>query len=308
MTPDDDAPVRLIARSDAPRRPRSTVDVHCALELELASGRRVPLLTDRGWSADGTWDLVTVRDLDEAAATVTGPDEPGGGRTPAQEETRHWDALAAVAAEAGVPVGAATLRELPLVGETSPELAALVDRAHREARALNRLLGVHPLALGTLAPADVLGADATAALRTGLAAGLGVAPTAWEDPGVVLAPAADADPELLHVVLLHTTAVVAGPPALVARLADADVSDLLDDASLGAHLRGPVEDVSAAWLHAADRQALSLDPDGGAAHVARHAELTAVLETGPGTRAPRRRALSWNGHDTPSRPRGGGVS
>ena len=46
----------------------------------------------------------------------------------------------------------------------------------------------------------------------------------------VLAPAADADPELLHVVLLHTTAVVAGPPALVARLADADVSDLLDDA------------------------------------------------------------------------------
>ena len=93
MTPDDDAPVRLIARSDAPRRPRSTVDVHCALELELASGRRVPLLTDRGWSADGTWDLVTVRDLDEAAATVTGPDEPGGGRTPAQEETRHWDAV-----------------------------------------------------------------------------------------------------------------------------------------------------------------------------------------------------------------------
>ncbi|MET7792334.1 hypothetical protein ABZV25_00630, partial [Micrococcus luteus] len=254
MTPDDDAPVRLIARSDAPGRPRSTVDVHCALELELASGRRVPLLTDRGWSADGTWDLVTVRDLDEAAATVTGPDEPGGGRTPAQEETRHWDALGAVAAEAGVPVGAATLRELPLVGETSPELAALVDRAHREARALNRLLGVHPLALGTLAPADVLGADATAALRTGLAAGLGVAPTAWEDPGVVLAPAADADPELLHVVLLHTTAVVAGPPALVARLADADVSDLLDDASLGAHLRGPVEDVSAAWLHAADRR------------------------------------------------------
>lgn len=281
MTPDDDAPVRLIARSDAPGRPRSTVDVHCALELELASGRRVPLLTDRGWSADGTWDLVTVRDLDEAAATVTGPDEPGGGRTPAQEETRHWDALAAVAAEAGVPVGAATLRELPLVGETSPELAALVDRAHREARALNRLLGVHPLALGTVAPADVLGADATAALRTGLAAGLGVAPTAWEDPGVVLAPAADAGPELLHVVLLHTTAVVAGPPALVARLADADVSDLLDDASLGAHLRRPVEDVSAAWLHAADRQALSLDPDGGAAHVARHAELTAVLETRP---------------------------
>ena len=102
-----------------------------------------------------------------------------------------------------------------------------------------------------------------------------------EDPGVVLAPAADADPELLHVVLLHTTAVVAGPPALVARLADADVSDLLDDASLGAHLRRPVEDVSAAWLHAADRQALSLDPDGGAAHVARHAELTAVLETRP---------------------------
>lgn len=114
-----------------------------------------------------------------------------------------------------MPVGAATLRELPLVGETSPELAALVDRAHREARTLNRLLGVHPLALGTVAPADVLGADATAALRTGLAAGLGVAPTAWEDPGVVLAPAADAVPELLHVVLLHTTAVVAGPPALV---------------------------------------------------------------------------------------------
>lgn len=191
MTPDDDAPVRLIARSDAPRRPRSTVDVHCALELELSSGPRGPLLTDRGWSADGTWDLVTV------------------------------------------------------------------------------------------APADVLGADATAALPTGLAPGLGVAPTAWEDPGVVLAPAADADPELLHGVLLHTTAVVAGPPALVARLADADVSDLLDDVSLGAHLRRPVEDVSAAWLHAADRQALSLDPDGGAAHVARHAELTAVLETRP---------------------------
>ena len=79
-----------------------------------------------------------------------------------------------------MPVGAATLRELPLVGETSPELAALVDRAHREARALNRLLGVHPLALGTVASAPSTSAGATAALRTGLAAGLGVAPTAWE--------------------------------------------------------------------------------------------------------------------------------
>ena len=98
----------------------------------------------------------------------------------------------------------------------------------------------------------MLGADAIAALRAGLAAGLGVAPTAWEDPGIVLAPAADAD-----------------------------VSDLLDDASLGAHLRRPVEEVSAAWLHAADRQALSLDPDGGAAHVARHADLMVALETRP---------------------------
>ena len=45
MTPDDDAPVRLIARSDAPGRPRSTVDVHCALELEPVSYTHLTLPT-----------------------------------------------------------------------------------------------------------------------------------------------------------------------------------------------------------------------------------------------------------------------
>lgn len=120
-------PVRLVARSTPAPALRATVDVACDLELELTSGARVPLLTDRGWSSSATWDQLTVEEVAETALTVTGPDEPGPGVT-GEEEAAHWAHLAAQARAAGVPAGADELRALPLEPEAAPELAARARR------------------------------------------------------------------------------------------------------------------------------------------------------------------------------------
>jgi len=102
-------------------------------EAELADGRRLALLEDRGWSsmlrvarsndarddaassdavADG-WSLASVSDIESTARMVVGPDEPFDGRSQADMEEDHWSALAAVLRTQGVVVDARELRRLP---------------------------------------------------------------------------------------------------------------------------------------------------------------------------------------------------
>jgi hypothetical protein len=71
---------------------------------ELADGRRLVLLDDRGWSAsmhggdpaapNNIWDHTAQVDIEDTARTVVGPDEPPPGRTHEEEAVLHWAALA----------------------------------------------------------------------------------------------------------------------------------------------------------------------------------------------------------------------
>ncbi len=125
--------------------------VSARLEAVLANGRRVVLLDDRGWSeqlnvawdhepseqecraADewlsrGTWAYQTVEEMERTARFVVGPDEPFGGRTQAEEEAAHWDALARVLQQQGVAVEGAELKALPHDVELSDRVLARVGR------------------------------------------------------------------------------------------------------------------------------------------------------------------------------------
>ena len=92
-------------------------------EALLADGRRVVLLDDRGWTETvhvlrggrrpGIWAHVTAEEIEREARVVVGPDEPFEGRTQADMEADHWDALARVLRQHGVEVGAGELKELP---------------------------------------------------------------------------------------------------------------------------------------------------------------------------------------------------
>jgi hypothetical protein len=99
-------------------------------EAQLADGRRVLLLDDRGWSSSGNvpdiWAATTVEDIEETARSVVGPDEPFAGRSQEDMEAEHWAYLAGVLREQGVVVDAVRLRRLPhdvVLGE--PLLARL---------------------------------------------------------------------------------------------------------------------------------------------------------------------------------------
>jgi hypothetical protein len=85
-------------------------------EAELDDGRRVLLLDDRGWGSSGPhdiWARTTVEELESTARMVVGPDEPFGGRTPADMATDHWAGLAGTLARYGVTVDASRLERLP---------------------------------------------------------------------------------------------------------------------------------------------------------------------------------------------------
>ena len=129
--------------------------VSARLEAVLANGRRIVLLDDRGWgeqlkvawnhepseeerrTADewlsrGTWAYETVEEMKRTARFEVGPDEPFGGRTQAEEEAAHWDALARVLQQQGVAVEGAELKALPHDVELSDRVLARVGRGRAD--------------------------------------------------------------------------------------------------------------------------------------------------------------------------------
>ena len=96
-------------------------------EAELADGRRVLLLDDRGWSlgpptiygdgggepAPDIWSVTTREELEHDARMVVGPDEPVEGDTQADAEAHHWTYLAGILERQGISVGASDLKQLP---------------------------------------------------------------------------------------------------------------------------------------------------------------------------------------------------
>lgn len=115
---------RLLTSADVEDGAGAGVSVSARHELELADGRRVLLLDDRGWGSSGGWDAVSVAEVDQTARMVVGPDEPFGGRSREEETVAHWEALARTARSQGVAVDAAVLRQLPHDVALSPQLLA----------------------------------------------------------------------------------------------------------------------------------------------------------------------------------------
>ena len=88
------------------------VDAACHLFLEIASGRRIPLLTDRGWGSSCRWADASLPGLESDAVMVVGPDEPFGELTESDMASDHWSHLASVAQAQGVSIDAAALAHL----------------------------------------------------------------------------------------------------------------------------------------------------------------------------------------------------
>ena len=116
--------VRLVTLADIREHVDARlISVSARHEAVLEDGSRVLLLDDRGWTQDARgaganaiddlWVLTPEHDIVETARVVVGPDEPYGGRTQADMETDHWNALAENLGRHGVVADASELRRLP---------------------------------------------------------------------------------------------------------------------------------------------------------------------------------------------------
>ena len=119
------------ADDDGPDARRMSLSAHH--EAVLGDGRRVVLLDGRGWNEmlsvvpsdepsapdsrrrelPSVWAFATVDGIKRAARVVVGPDAPFEGRTPADMEADHWEALAQILRRHGVEIEAADLKALP---------------------------------------------------------------------------------------------------------------------------------------------------------------------------------------------------
>ena len=126
---------RLITYTDLndwPGQPAGQVSFSAVLKAELADGRQMVLLDDRGWSesvffAGGgrpsdQWSHVTREDIEENARTVVGPDEPVNGESHEEAARMHWSFLAAALQASGVVASADDLESLPHVVVLSDRL------------------------------------------------------------------------------------------------------------------------------------------------------------------------------------------
>lgn len=104
--------VTYVDIDDPPSRPER-VSVSARHELELADGRRVLLLDDRGWGGTAKWTEMSVEEIQETSRMVVGPDGPPEGRSQEEEDTLHWVSLQQTAQRKGVDVDAGELRRFP---------------------------------------------------------------------------------------------------------------------------------------------------------------------------------------------------
>ena len=123
-------PKRLISFADLDVNPShpERVSIRVRLELELADGRRVLLLNDRGWSSSATWSELTMEHILMNARDVVGPDEPPQGRSREEEANLHWASLQRTVQRHGVTVRADELRQLPHDVVVSERLLARVPK------------------------------------------------------------------------------------------------------------------------------------------------------------------------------------
>lgn len=123
------AVTRLVTFVDVDDQADDGISVSVRHEAELPDGRRVLLLSDRGWSASGPpniWSATSVEDIQETTRTVVGPDEPFGDRSQDDMEADHWASLQQIAQRQGVIIDATELGQLPHDVVLSPRLLARI--------------------------------------------------------------------------------------------------------------------------------------------------------------------------------------
>jgi hypothetical protein len=113
------------------------ISVSTRQEAVLEDGRRLLLLDDRGWSSTlggagasevDVWALTSEHEIAETTRMVVGPDEPFGGRSQADMEADHWNALADKLRAQGVTVDGSELMQLPHDVVLSNQLLARLGR------------------------------------------------------------------------------------------------------------------------------------------------------------------------------------
>lgn len=119
--------LRLVTSADAGPAWTSQVDVTARHELELADGRRVLLLNDRGHGSTCPWNKTTLGDVEFQVRTEVRPDEPFDDLTQDDMLAAHWEALARVAQQQGVAVDPAGIQRLRHDVVISDEIRKLID-------------------------------------------------------------------------------------------------------------------------------------------------------------------------------------
>jgi hypothetical protein len=130
--------IRIVTLADVGEHPDArSISVSARLEAVLDDGRRLLLLDDRGWTSSlrgagadevDVWAGTSEDEIAETTRVVVGPDEPFGGRSQADMETGHWNALADKLRAQGVTVDASELMELPHDVVLSDRLLAALAR------------------------------------------------------------------------------------------------------------------------------------------------------------------------------------
>ncbi|MGK5629145.1 hypothetical protein [Streptomyces sp. URMC 123] len=96
------------------------VSMSARLEVSLADGRSLVLLSDRGWASAGGGEnaqadlraTASVEDIETTARMVVGPDEPLEGRTYEETDASYWAFLARILQHEGVEVDPQELKQL----------------------------------------------------------------------------------------------------------------------------------------------------------------------------------------------------
>jgi hypothetical protein len=133
--------VRIVTLADVREHPDArSISVAARMEAELGDGRRLLLLDDRGWTSSlrgagadeaDIWAGTSEAEIAETTRVVVGPDEPFGGRSQADMETDHWNALAEKLRPHGVTVTGSELMQLPHDVVLSDRLLACLGAAGR---------------------------------------------------------------------------------------------------------------------------------------------------------------------------------
>jgi|SRR5947209_14555526 len=117
---------RLLTFADLDGRDPRACSISARLVAELAEGRHIVLLDDRGWTSSGGVASLSAEDVERTARVVVGPDEPWGGRTRAEIESGYWATLEQEVQAAGVGAASSDMAALANDVEISDRLRRLL--------------------------------------------------------------------------------------------------------------------------------------------------------------------------------------